>query len=460
MPLHRIVALAGLVALVAAVGCNRAKPGPPAPKPPAVTVVRPGTAPVSDAYEYNGNLDAIETVEVRARVKGYLTKVNFTGGKEIAKDTLLYEIDKREYLTAQSKAKAEVAKARADAAKAAADIQNWEAQIEFARAELKRIEEGVSKAVGSRNDLEKAQATLDVNKAQHTASRAAREAALAAVESAEAALHTTEIQLGYTEIRSKIAGQIGHTIVDEGNLVGQSDPTLLNVMIRVDHLYVYFDVPEKDMLEYLREAERLGLPHPPTGRVPMLIRVPGPDTTWFPGEIDYVEARINTNTGTVRARGVMPNPYRQSSEVRVFFPGEYVQVKVPKGPPRPQLVLPEDAVMTGQEGRYLYVVGANNVVEKRIVTLGPSVWKAPPPEPGVVAPSWTLVNPTPPPPPEKGPPVPARRPVRSMIAVTAGLKPDDRVIVDGLQRSRPGAPVAPEEWAMHPPAPAAPSPKK
>lgn len=455
MSRHRFVAFVCLVAVLVVAGCNRAKPAPPAMKPPAVTVVKPGTAPVSDAYEYNGHLDAIESVEVRARVKGYLNKVNFTGGKEIPKDTLLYEIDKREYLTAQSKARADVAKAKADVAKASADIQNWEAQIEFARADLKRIEDSVSKAVGSRNDLEKAVATLDVNKAQHTASKAAREAAIAAVDSAEAALHTTEIQLGYTEIRSKIAGQIGHTIVDEGNLVGQSDPTLLNYIIRVDQLYVYFDVPEKDMLEYLKEAEKLGLPHPPTGRVPMLIRVPGSDSPWFPGEIDYVEARINTNTGTVRARGIITNPFRQSSPVRVFFPGEYVQVKVPKGPPRPQLVLPEDAIMTGQEGRYLYVIGANNMVEKRIVTLGPTVWKAPPPEPGVLAPSWMLANPTPPPPPEKGPPAPARRPVRSMVAIKAGLKPDDRIIVDGLQRSRPGAPVTPEEWALQPPTPSA-----
>ncbi|MBA4187136.1 MAG: hypothetical protein C0467_03875 [Planctomycetaceae bacterium] len=457
MPRQRFVAFSGLLIALMIVGCNRQKAAPPAPKPPAVTVVRPGTAPVTDYWEYNGHLDAIETVEVRARVKGYLTKVLFSSGKEIAKDTPLYEIDKREYLTAQTKAKADVAKAKADVAKATADIQNWEAQIQFALADFKRIEEAVSKSVGSKTDLDKAQATLDVNKAQLIASKAARDASVAAVESAEAALHTTEIQLGYTDIKAKIAGQIGHTIVDEGNLVGQSEPTLLNVIIKVDQLYAYFDVPEKDMLDYLREANRLGLPTPPSQRIPITIRVPGHDAIWYPGEIDYVEARINISTGTVRVRGIIPNPLRQSaagqsSEVRVFFPGLFIHVRVPKSPPRPQLVIPEDALMTGQEGRFLYVVGANNMVEKRIVTLGPTIWKTPATELGVVAPSWVLINPNPGPPPEKGPPPPTRRPIKSMVAIMAGLKPEDRVIVDGVQRARPGSPVSPEEWAMNPPA--------
>lgn len=452
MPFHRIVALGGLL-LALAVGCSRQKAPPPAPKPPPVTVIRPGTAPVSDYWEYNGQLEAIETVEVRARVKGYLSQIHFTSGKEIAKDTLLYEIDKREYLTAQARAKADVAKAKADAVKAAADIQNWEAQIEFAKADFKRVEEAVSKSVGSRTDLDKAQASLDVNKAQLASAKAARDAAIAAVESAEAALHTAEIQLGYTEIRAKMAGQIGHTIVDEGNLVGQSEPTLLNHIIRVDKLYAHFDLPEKDMMDYLRDSKSLNLPIPPAQTIPITFQVPGHDTTWYPGDIDYVEGRINTTTGTVRARAVVPNPFRTgSSDVRLFFPGLYIHVRVPKGPPRPQLVIPEDALMSGQEGRFLYIVGANNIVEKRIVTVGPSVWKVPPFEPGVVPPSWVIENPSPGPPPEKGPPPPTRRMLRSLVAITAGLKPEDRVIVEGVQRSRPGAPVTPEEWVMKPPA--------
>ena len=107
--------------------------------------------------------------------------------------------------------------------------------------------------------------------------------------------------------------------------------------------------------------------------------------------------------------------------------------------------------MTGQEGRFVYVVEANDVVKKRIVTLGPVVWKGPPPTPGQVTPSWTIENPTPAPPPEKGPPPPARREVRSVVAITEGLKAEDRVIVDGVQRARPESPVTPELWLMTPP---------
>jgi multidrug efflux pump subunit AcrA (membrane-fusion protein) len=453
MPYHRIIATVGLLTALI-VGCNKPNAAPQAPKPPAVMVIRPGTAAVSDNWEYNGHLEAMEVVEVRAKVKGYLTHIHFTGGKEITKDTLLYEIDKREYLTAQAKAKADVAKAKADLIKATADIQNWEAQIEFARAEFKRVEDAVNRSVGSKNDLDKAQATLDVNKAQLASAKAARDAATAAVESAEAALHSAEIQLGYTEVRARIAGQIGRTIVDEGNLVGQSDPTLLNHIIRVDKLYAYFDVPEKDFLEYLRDAKSLSLPVPPAQTIPITFQVPGHDPNWYPGEIDYVEGSVNINTGTVRARAVVPNPFRPgSSEVRMFFPGLYIHVRVPKGSPRPQLVVPEEALLSGQEGRFLYVVGPNNIVEKRLVTLGPTVWKSPPLEPGVMPPCWVAENPNPGPPPEKGPPPPTRRMLKSLVAITAGLKAEDRLIVEGIQRSRPGAPVTPEEWVMKPPAP-------
>jgi RND family efflux transporter MFP subunit len=461
MQRHRFAAFAALLGAVTLAGCRGEKGPPPAPPPPKVTVVRPATAPVRDYWEYNGHLATIESVEVRARVKGFLARINFPEGKTIQGEVkwldfvvypgdLLYEIDKREYLTARTKAAAELEKAEADVIKAEADVKNWKAQIDFSKAEYNRVEDAVNKGVGSKNDLDKAQATVDVNTAQHAAAQAFVKAANAARDSAAAALRTTDILLGYTDVRAKISGQIGETLVDEGNLVLSDPPTLLTGIIRVDKLYVYFDVPERDVIEYLREADRLGIPHPPEATVPFSIRLPGQEQEWHPGEIDYVEGSVNTGTGTVRARGVIDNPRRPKTEVRKFLPGFYVQVRVPKGPPASRLVLPEDALMTGQEGRFVYVVGANNTVEKRLVTLGASVWKAPTLPPGETVPSWAMVNPNPTPP-EQGPPPPTRRPVKSVVAITAGLKPDDRVIVDGLQRARPGAPAVPEEWVMNPP---------
>jgi multidrug efflux pump subunit AcrA (membrane-fusion protein) len=471
MPRHRIAAFAGLLAALAVAGCRGEKAAPP-PATPKVTVARPATAPVRDFLLYNGNLDTIDSVEVRARVKGILTNRYFTEGMEVTgkikwingetlyPGDLLYQIDKREYLTARAKAEAEVAQAKADIEKSRADVRNWEAQIELATAELKRVEDAVRRGVASTNDLDKAKATLDVNKAQLAAARAHVTASESARDSAASALRTAEIQLGYTDIRAEISGQIGRTAVTEGNLVGQNETTLLTGIIRVDKLYAMFDVPEKDVMEYLHDAEKYNLPIPPRGKIPMALRVPGNEGEWHAGEIDYVEGKVNTGTGTVRARAVVPNPRRAEwgwfgppqTDARLFVPGMYVQVRMPRGPELPRLCLPEDAIMTGQEGRFVYVVGSQGLVEKRVVTVGPVVWKAPPLPPGVAVPMWALVNPKPPPPPEKGPPAPTRRPVYSVVAVMANLKPDDRVIVDGVQKARPGSPVAAEEWVMQPPA--------
>lgn len=468
MPRHRTAALAGLFAALAAVGggCGGPKAAPPAAPPAKVTVTRPPSVPARDFWEYNGRLDSPESVEVRARVKGFLVKRYFQEGSEVTgrftwptgdvlyTGDLLYQIDKREYLTAQAKARADLAQAEAQTAKARADVLNWQAQIELAKADYRRVEESVRKGVGSQTDLDKAKATLDVDKAQLAAAQASQEADEAARNSAAAALRTAEIQLGYTDVRAPISGQIGRTVVTEGNLVGQSDPTLLTTIIRVDELYAYFDVPERDLLEYMRDAERYGLPVPPAQTIPIGVRVPGQNADWHPGRIDYVETAVNPGTGTVRVRGVIQNPRRASSDqLRLFVPGLYVQVRVPRGTERPQLVLPEDAIMTGQEGRFVYVVNEKDgkrVVEKRLVTLGPTVYRAPPPVAGEVAPGWVLANPSPRPA-EKGPPAPARRPVRSVVAVASGLKPEDRVIVDGVQKARPGAEVVPDEWVMTPP---------
>jgi multidrug efflux pump subunit AcrA (membrane-fusion protein) len=466
MPRHRLVALAALV-LAVVVGCRSQKP-PPVMPPPKVTVIHPTTATVRDYWEYNGYLETTEAVEVRARVKGFLTKrlfqegaevkgkvalpVGVTSGAVLYPGDLLYEIDKREYLTAKAKATAELAKADADILVAQADVGKFAAQIGLADVKLKRAEDALARKVGPQDQVDEASANLKVAVAQHKAAEAQLKAAESNRESAASALHTTEIQLGYTDVRAPISGTIGQTVVDLGNLVGQSDPTLLTTIIRMDQLYAIFDVPERDLLEYLAEAERSGLPHPPHQTVPMEVRLPGLGNEWRPGEIDYVEGTVNPGTGTVRVRAVVPNPLRQSSDLRVFVPGLYVQVRVPRSLPRPRVVIPEDAIMTGQEGRFVYVLGANDVVQKRIVTLGAVAWKSPPPSPGQVTPGWSLVNPNPGPPSEKGPPPPTRRQVHSLVAITDGLTTEDRVIVDGVQKARPGAPVVPEPWVVQAPA--------
>lgn len=436
------VLLFGLLAApaVGAAGCNRNKEAPPPPPPPKVGVIKPAVVPVLGYYEYNGTLETTKAVEVRARVKGFLTDVFFTEGAEVRgpdpkatdedlkRGEKLYAIDQREFKTAVRKAEAELAKA-------AADIGNWKAQIKLAKNEVERLT--MAGPATSRTELEKAKATLEINEAELKAAEAAREAA-------DAALHSANIQLGYTDIRAPIAGLISRTLVDEGNLVGQTEATLLTTIVKMDELYVLFDAPERDLIEYQQSMAKQKLPMPTSGSIPVFVGVTGEAGFPHKGTIDFRENRVDPGTGTIRIRGRVPNPKVAPNDVRLLYPGLYAKVRVPAGEPVPRPVIPEEALMTGQEGRYVYVLGKDNQVTKRTVTVGTQVFRAPPPADATKAPpGWTLKNPA-----KDGQQPPA---LRSVIAVEKGLGPDDVVIVDGLQRARPGTPVAPEMLDLTPP---------
>jgi multidrug efflux system membrane fusion protein len=432
---HRTVALAALFAGALLAGC-KGKPEAQQPPPPRVTVAKPVSTPVRDYLEYNGYLDTTETVNVQARVKGLLTAIHFQEGTEVEKGAPLYDIDQREYVTAEKKAAAELEKAKAD-------VLNWEAQIKLAQAELERAKLASSSGVAAKTELDKANAQLEVNKAEKAAAEASREAAAAT-------LRTAGIQLGYTKIAAEIPGRISQTRVTRGNLVGQTEPTLLTTIVRMDELYVYFDAPETDLTSYQQAMMTAGAPDVTARTIDVEVGVSGETGYPHSGKIDFRENRVDTATGTVRIRGRLKNPPGPTG-ARPLYPGLYARVRVPVDDPKPRLAIPEDCIMTGQEGRYVYVVKPDNTVERRIVTLGPVVWKAPPVVPGESPAGWVMVNPKPAPPPQGAPPAPSRRNVQSVVAVLAGLGPGDRVIVDGVQKARPSAPVAPEDWELQPP---------
>jgi len=435
MPPHRVLALVCLVIGSTLAGC-RGQPQPPPLPPPSVTVTRPVTTPVRDYLEYNGHLETTETVNVQARVKGLITDIHFTEGTEVAKGDPLYDIDQREFLTAEKKAIAELEKSKAD-------VSNWKAQIKLAEAELERATLSSKTGVGAKTDLDKATAQLDVNKAMKAAAEASRDAA-------DASLHTARIQLGYTRIFAEIGGRISQTRVTRGNLVGQTEPTLLTTIVRMDELYVYFDAPEGDLVEYQHAMMPSQAPELTSRTIGVEVGVTKEDGYPHKGKIDFRENKVDTATGTVRIRGRIPNP-PGATGVRPLYPGLYSRVRVPTGQPKPLLAIPEDCIMTGQEGRYVYVVTADNIVERRLVTLGPQVWKAPPAAPGELPPGWVMINPSTTPPSNDGPPTPTRRPIQSVVSVVAGLSAADRVIVDGTVKARPSLPVAPQEWTLNPP---------
>jgi multidrug efflux system membrane fusion protein len=278
--------------------------------------------------------------------------------------------------------------------------------------------------------VDKAAAAVDVDRAQLAVSVATKDAA-------ESSARMAELDLEYTEITAPIGGRISRTLVTRGNLVGQNETTLLTTIVRVDPIYVFFDAPEPDVIEYQRlQASRRKPDEPPPSlsEVKYKLEVGIATEKGFPHEgfINFRENRVDTGTGTVRVRGELPN------RNRYLYPGLFARVRVPSGDPQPRLSIPEAALLAGQEGRYVYVVKADDTVEKRLVSVGPRLEES---RPGQVAAGWKLV----------GPP-PAEKPVASMIAIDKGLDPGDRVIVDGLQRARPGSPVVPSEWTLVPPA--------
>lgn len=406
-----LIRIGAIVLLVA--GCRPALQAPPPPPPPSVTVIKPVSYPVQATYEYNGYLEAVESVQVRARVKGVLEEVRFTESTEVKKGELLFRIDRREY----------------DAAVKRADGERLKAVAELRRA--KADEERSKPLLASRN--------LSMEEFQQRV--AARETAEAMIKQTEAMLESAQLELGYTEIKAPIAGQISRALVTRGNLVGQGEATLLTTIVAVESVYIYFDVPEKDLLEYLQLLK--------TGKsdARVEIGVAGEEGYQHVGELDFRENRAESSTGTVRIRGILENPPEGPKKLRKLYPGMYARVRVPRGAPKPLMTIPEEALMAGQEGRFVYVLDDKNVVTKRTVTVGPQVWARPPADKDNPAP-WELTNPNPP---KEGEPGRAALTVRSVVAIEKGLEPGDRIIVNGLQRARPGAPVTPAEWNFKPP---------
>ena len=434
------LAVVMLAAATALAGCHGGKPDAPKPPPPRVTVVRPATVPVRDYWLYNGYLEQTKAAEVRSKVRGYLTKVAFVEGTEVKVDDPLYSIDKVEFNTAVRKAKAEEVKAKAE-------IENWKAQIVQAEADLARVSMAFKSGTESQTELDRVRAIRDVRVAE-------RDAAKANADAASEALHSATILLGYTDIKAKLAGRISRTMVDEGTLI-QADTTLLTTILKVDELYVYFDAPEADLIAYQQSVVASQHKDPMSAQIPVEVGVTKEDGYPHVGKIDFRENKVEAATGTIRIRGKIDNPLL-TNDVRLLFPGMYARVRVPRGEETPQQALPEDCLLSGQEGRYVYVVAADGKVRKEIVTAGAVVWKAVAPVPGPPPPGWAAVNPSPAKEVEGQPLPPTRRAIKSVVAVTfhTPLKPDDRVILDGLQQVRPGSPVSPEEWNLVPPAPA------
>lgn len=359
--------LAGTVLLAALVSCTPSKTATPPPLP-KVTVSQPQLLMVTNWDEYPGHLEAVEMVEIRPRVSGYLESIHFQDGAEVKGGDLLFVIDPQPY--------------QAELDRAEAERRRMELRLELARNDLQRVE-------GLRGTKAISEEEYD------TRSKAAREAE-AALAAAQAAERDAQIKLGYTRIKAPIGGRVGRRLVTVGNLVQSAGTaTLLATLVTMHPMYCYFDVEEGLFLHYRTQAAEQG--RLKQGLLSCDLALAGEEGYPHRGSVDFFDNQVDARTGTIRLRGVFGN------DDRLLMPGMFARVRVPAGPPAPALLVPAVAIGSDQGRKYVLVVQADSRVESRPITVG--------------------------------------RQHGALRAVTEGLTPEDRVVVNGLMMARPGLPV-------------------
>lgn len=424
----------GLV-LLAFAGCAKKEPPKP-PPPPAVTVASPGRKTVAVYGEYVGLVDSPQTVELRARVEGYLKEICFQEGTEVEQGALMFVLDPDQYEVALQKAKAQLLTAEAALASAKAalvqaknvkDIEVDKANVARDQAVLVNAEQvakdarvavGASAMARSQLDsaeaaLKQAQATLDATRAKLAQSEADYQTRVAQAEAtvaqadaniavARTAVAEADLNLGYTKIHSPLKGRVGLAHSKIGTLVGHNEPTppLLATVSLLDPLYVHFTISEREMFELRRLADQKNLGRTVVGKVAVNMILE--DGSLYPhdGVINFTDRALDASTGTLKLRAVFPNPNG------FLRPGNYAKIRMVLTELRDALVITERALGTDQSGMFVLVVDQKNMVEYRPVKVGPKA--------------------------DGG-----------MVVIESGLKPDDRVVVKGLQRARPGREVSP-----------------
>ena len=373
-----------LTLLVAALlsGCQKEKQQAPPPKPPEVTVAKPVVKDVTNYVYFTGYTEARKSVELRARVEGYLDSFSFMPGGMVKKGDLLFLIDPKPF--------------EAKVAQAEAELKTRQAEFTLTDASLKRKESAFK---------QKAVSELAVLEA-----RAERSKAEAEVKGAEAALTNTKLDLSYTIIHAPENGRISRNLVDAGNLVGSGgDKTLLATLVNYNPIFVYFNVDERSLMLYKNHNRGQELHSQNKEKTPVFLALEGDDGYPYRGYADYMDNTVDLATGTIQVRAVFEN--------NDFFvePGLFARVRIPYQEVKDALLVPDTALAADQRGRYLLTVNEENVVEYKPIKIGALV--------------------------------------EGLRVITKGITAEDRVVVKGIQRARPGSPVAPEEEAKkNPPA--------
>jgi multidrug efflux system membrane fusion protein len=370
--------------ILIAAGCSKSG-APQAPPPPQVSVAQVLEKRVKDWDEFTGRLQAVETVEIRPRVSGYIDKVAFTEGSLVKRGALLFVIDPRPY--------------QAEYDHAAADLKRNKTALDLGQIELTRVQRLKDSGAVSQEELDQRKSTL----AQAEAN----------VAGSQAALESAGLNLNFTRVSSPIDGRVSRAEVTRGNLVtgGINGGTLLTSVVSIDPIYLYFDGDEQTYLRYTQMAKSGERPSSRDSGNPVNVGLANEEGFPHPGTMDFVDNQLNPQTGTIRARAVLPN------KDGLFTPGLFARVQLLGSGEYAAILIDDRAVNTDQSQKYVFVLGADNKVEYRKVKLG--------------------------------------RVIDGLRVVREGLKAGDVIIVNGAQRVHPGVAVTPERVTMGGGAPAA-----
>jgi multidrug efflux system membrane fusion protein len=309
----------------------------PAGPPPAVTTAKPVVKDVVEANEFTGRFEATDSVDVRARVSGYLERVAFQDGSTVKKGDLLFVIDRRPYKAALDQAQATQVSAQA--------------RLQFAQADIERAE-------SLRRTGNIAEQLVDQRRQAFLSARAD-------LDNAEAALRNAQLNYDFTEIKAPMAGKIGRRLISEGNLVNANE-TLLTNIVTLDPIYFYFDVDERSFLAYTRAIQA----DKQAGRDVTYAAKVGTSDEKEPGrtaKLDFLDNRVDQATGTIRARAVVPN------KDLFLTPGLFGTVRVASSTPHRGVLIPDEAIATDQDRRIVYVVAEDGTVGPRVIQPGPRI---------------------------------------------------------------------------------------
>ena len=324
--------------ILASCARNEAAEAPPQGAPPPVQAAKVVSKPVTEFDEFTGRFEAVERVEVRPRVSGYVTTARFQQGHEVKKGDILYVIDPRPYQATYKHAQAELARART--------------QLELAKSESERAEKLLAKRAISQEEFD--------------ARTSGNEQAAASLQAAEAAVESAALDLSFTEVRAPISGIVGRAEITAGNLVAAGQ-TLLTTVVSVDPIYVSFDSNEQAFLKYNALEARGELKSQRTASNPVWAGLADEQGTPHEGKLVFLDNELDPNTGTIHARGLFANKDRR------FTPGMFARVKLIGSGQYDALLINDSAVGTDQSVKFVLKVGAGNKIEYTPVKLGPVI---------------------------------------------------------------------------------------